>query len=450
MLDVITQVALGVSCRALGGRADRGVDAVDVGEHHLLGVLGVAGLEPARVADAGVGEHDVDAAVGVERRARRAAPTSAYSRHVAADGEAADLFGERLRACPRSARRARLCSRPRPPGGRWRRRCPTRRRRSGTHGRPWLLSLPGVLADRAKIEVQAGRGGDGSMSFRRESRVPKGGPDGGDGGRGGDVVLRCDDSLRDLQSFRRRGRFKAERGGHGLGKLMSGADGDAARDRGAAGHQRRALGRPPLRPRAARPGDHDRPRRARRARQQDASPPPRGRRRGSPSAASTGRGGPGRAAPEAARRRRARRAAQRGQVVAAVGDDARAAEGRLLPVHDVAARAGHDRRRRPPARARRHPGADRGRLRGRRARPRLPRARRAHAAAGACPGSRAAGRLGPGAQLRGDRARAGRARSAARRAAAAAGACPRPISSRRRSRRPRPTSGARGSPSRCS
>ena len=64
------------------------------------------------------------------------------------------------------------------------------------------------------------------MSFRRESRVPKGGPDGGDGGRGGDVVLRCDDSLRDLQTFRRRGRFKAQRGGHGLGKLMSGADGD--------------------------------------------------------------------------------------------------------------------------------------------------------------------------------------------------------------------------------
>jgi GTP-binding protein len=83
-----------------------------------------------------------------------------------------------------------------------------------------------MLADRARIEVQAGRGGDGSMSFRRESRVPKGGPDGGDGGRGGDVVLRCDDSLRDLQSFRRRGQFKAGRGGHGLGKLMSGADGE--------------------------------------------------------------------------------------------------------------------------------------------------------------------------------------------------------------------------------
>ena len=92
--------------------------------------------------------------------------------------------------------------------------------------RPRLLSLPGVLADRAKIEVQAGRGGDGSLSFRRESRVPKGGPDGGDGGRGGDVVLRCDDSLRDLQSFRRRGRFRAGRGGHGEGALRHGADGE--------------------------------------------------------------------------------------------------------------------------------------------------------------------------------------------------------------------------------
>ena len=56
--------------------------------------------------------------------------------------------------------------------------------------------------------------------------MPKGGPDGGDGGRGGDVVLRCDDSLRDLQSFRRRAHFRAERGGHGQGKQMHGADGD--------------------------------------------------------------------------------------------------------------------------------------------------------------------------------------------------------------------------------
>ena len=84
-----------------------------------------------------------------------------------------------------------------------------------------------MLTDRAHLEVRAGAGGNGSLSFRREAHVPKGGPDGGDGGRGGDVILRCDDSMRDLQSFRRRAHFRAERGGHGLGKQMHGADGDA-------------------------------------------------------------------------------------------------------------------------------------------------------------------------------------------------------------------------------
>jgi GTP-binding protein len=83
-----------------------------------------------------------------------------------------------------------------------------------------------MLSDRARIHVQAGGGGDGCMSFRRESRVPKGGPDGGDGGRGGDVVLVCDDSLRDLQFFRRTAHFKAGRGGHGRGALRHGADGE--------------------------------------------------------------------------------------------------------------------------------------------------------------------------------------------------------------------------------
>ncbi|MGH2967546.1 MAG: GTPase ObgE [Solirubrobacteraceae bacterium] len=82
-----------------------------------------------------------------------------------------------------------------------------------------------MLADRARIEVRAGGGGDGCMSFRREAHVPKGGPDGGDGGRGGDVVLCCDDSLRDLQSFKRRAHYRAERGGHGQGSQRHGADG---------------------------------------------------------------------------------------------------------------------------------------------------------------------------------------------------------------------------------
>ena len=81
------------------------------------------------------------------------------------------------------------------------------------------------MHDRARIHVQAGAGGDGCLSFRREAHVPRGGPDGGDGGRGGDVVLVCDDSLRDLELFRRRSHFKAGRGGHGEGALRHGADG---------------------------------------------------------------------------------------------------------------------------------------------------------------------------------------------------------------------------------
>jgi GTP-binding protein len=80
-----------------------------------------------------------------------------------------------------------------------------------------------MLHDRAKIFVQAGAGGDGVVSFRREAHVPRGGPDGGDGGRGADVVLVCDPSLRDLQSFRRRAHFKAGRGGHGEGANRHGA-----------------------------------------------------------------------------------------------------------------------------------------------------------------------------------------------------------------------------------
>jgi GTP-binding protein len=84
-----------------------------------------------------------------------------------------------------------------------------------------------MLSDRAKINVEAGRGGDGVVSFRREAHVPRGGPDGGDGGRGADVVLVCDPSLRDLQSFRRRAHFKGDRGGHGEGSNRHGASPDA-------------------------------------------------------------------------------------------------------------------------------------------------------------------------------------------------------------------------------
>ena len=82
-----------------------------------------------------------------------------------------------------------------------------------------------MFHDRARIEAVAGRGGDGGLSFRREKHVPKGGPDGGDGGRGGDVVLVADRDLRDLSAFRSKTRFKAGRGGNGTGARKHGADG---------------------------------------------------------------------------------------------------------------------------------------------------------------------------------------------------------------------------------
>ena len=82
------------------------------------------------------------------------------------------------------------------------------------------------MHDRARIHIEAGAGGDGCLSLRREAHVPRGGPDGGDGGRGGAVILVCDDSLRDLAAFRGGTQYKARRGGNGEGSLRHGADGD--------------------------------------------------------------------------------------------------------------------------------------------------------------------------------------------------------------------------------
>ena len=85
-----------------------------------------------------------------------------------------------------------------------------------------------VFHDRAEIHAEAGRGGDGGLSFRREKFVPKGGPDGGDGGRGGDVVVVVDGSLRDLSAYRRIKNVRAGRGGNGRGSKKHGADGPDA------------------------------------------------------------------------------------------------------------------------------------------------------------------------------------------------------------------------------
>lgn len=94
-----------------------------------------------------------------------------------------------------------------------------------------------MFHDRAQIHVEAGRGGDGGLSFRREKYVPKGGPNGGDGGRGGDVVLLADPTLRDLSSLRRVKQLRAGRGGSGRGTRKHGADGEDAQLRVPVGTQ---------------------------------------------------------------------------------------------------------------------------------------------------------------------------------------------------------------------
>src|SRR5713101_10208964 len=79
-----------------------------------------------------------------------------------------------------------------------------------------------MFVDRIKVFAQAGRGGRGSVSFRREKFVPKGGPDGGDGGRGGEVILRADRHVDNLTNLFYEPIIKAKSGGHGIGKKMYG------------------------------------------------------------------------------------------------------------------------------------------------------------------------------------------------------------------------------------
>ena len=83
-----------------------------------------------------------------------------------------------------------------------------------------------MFIDQVRINVKAGDGGAGCMSFRREAHVPKGGPDGGDGGRGGNVILEADGQTSSLIAYRFKHHFRAERGTHGKGSRMRGADGE--------------------------------------------------------------------------------------------------------------------------------------------------------------------------------------------------------------------------------
>ncbi len=237
-----------------------------------------------------------------------------------------------------------------------------------------------MFVDQVKIFVKGGNGGNGCVSFRREAHVPRGGPDGGVGGHGGDVVLVAVSHQNTLLPLRYQAEHRADRGGHGGPGNRTGKDGAAARDSRAARYLR-ARGRDRRAPRrgAARRG------------------PPRGRprRTGGPGKPlvplepqprpARERARPGRrgavAAPRPAAHRRGRPAGppQRREVDAALPPVRGPPEGRRLPVHDAhpgpRGRGGG----RADLRGRGHPGDHRGRAPGRRARPAVPPARGAHA-----------------------------------------------------------------------
>ncbi len=82
-----------------------------------------------------------------------------------------------------------------------------------------------LFIDRATIYVRAGKGGDGCVSFRREKYIPKGGPDGGNGGKGGDVIVAADPTLDTLLHLTPRPHYRAKNGGNGMGRSMHGGDG---------------------------------------------------------------------------------------------------------------------------------------------------------------------------------------------------------------------------------
>jgi len=83
-----------------------------------------------------------------------------------------------------------------------------------------------MFIDKAKINLKAGKGGDGAVAFRREIYVPAGGPEGGDGGRGGDIVFQVDEGMRTLMDFKYQKNYKAESGESGKKKNMYGKDGE--------------------------------------------------------------------------------------------------------------------------------------------------------------------------------------------------------------------------------
>ena len=295
------------------------------------------------------------------------------------------------------------------------------------------------MQDRARIHVQAGAGGDGCLSFRREAHVPRGGPDGGDGGRGGDVVLVCDDSLRDLQTLPAPAHYKAVRGGHGAGRAAPRRRRRHARAAGAARHRGAArVRRHAPRPGRPRPARASSPAAARAAAATSGSPAPTHQ---APRFAERGLAGDetwltlrlklladvgliglpnaGKSSLLARLTRAAPKVADYPFTTLSPVLGTLEADDRQLVIADI-------------------PGLIEGASGRRRTRPRVPGPRRAHAAARARARPGAARRHRPGRQLRDDRARARSPRPAAGRLGRRILRCPRPTSST-----PRPAQAAR-------
>ena len=83
-----------------------------------------------------------------------------------------------------------------------------------------------MFVDRAKIRIKSGKGGNGAVTFRRDPYVPNGGPDGGDGGKGGSIIFKADRNLRTLMDFKYKRKYEAEAGQNGMSRNKFGKDGE--------------------------------------------------------------------------------------------------------------------------------------------------------------------------------------------------------------------------------
>ena len=265
--------------------------------------------------------------------------------------------GSARSSASRRSARSRSTSRSRGGDGRDRRHADHARRMGRREGAPAMKFL-----DQAKVYIRSGDGGAGAVSFRREKFIEFGGPDGGDGGRGGNVWAEAVDGLNTLIDYRYQQHFKAKTGGHGMGRDRHGANSPDVVLRVPVGTEILEEDNETLIADLSELGAARAPRRGRQRRLRQRAFQILDQPRAAPRQSRPRRQGEvDLAAAEAHRRHRHRRAAERRKIDAARARHLGQAEDRRLSLHDAASQS----RRRPPqgprVRARRHSRADRGR-----------------------------------------------------------------------------------------